>query len=369
MATDEAPKSVMDLITQTVNKHADPEPAPAPAPAPDPVSEPDEEILFPMDVSDTSPEETTPPEKSEEQLALEEAMSSDEPSKNGKAWGALKSRNRELEEELAKLKTSVPVDQITKLEQKIAEQEEVISRVRLEESESFKQAHDYQIVGDLSQIARFVEQQLGKTPEEAKAITEQYRRLPMRDRNARLNDDVPEFAGMLNQMFYNVDMKIQRRADALKNAAATRLALQESETHVAQVNSIKSVEANLAKAIEELTTTHQFYKVSKEKSALADNWNRSRDLRIQAVKQTLLNNKPEEITRLVAAGFAVPELQKEMARLQKIATDAKAELAKYKSHKPGVNNNDVETGKETPKFSGQTTVDGVAAFLSSRMPA
>jgi hypothetical protein len=350
--------SVSEIIANAVAGSPAPAPAPAPdpTPAPAPAVEPvqsDDESGIPADLFQEVVEPKTPvePALTPEEAALKKAMESDDPPKEGKAWGALKAKLKEYEKQLEELKSKpaeIPAEKLSEYEKRIAEKDELVAKLSLEHSDKFKREYDQPIIQGLSRAAQMAEVHAGKTKEEAQAVIQRAARMPFADRKRFLNDELPEVAAEISTMLLGVDERVAVRNEALQNAKATQVALQESQSHVQQVQSIRTLEANLDKAITELATAGNiFFKKSGKKDAIGEAWNQAVDLRAQAVKQALLNNKPEEITRLVAAGFAASELQKELARTNEKLAKAREELKGIAAQRPSVNGR--EPGKTDPK--------------------
>ena len=342
-----------NTISKFVNEAMTPAPAPAPSPDPTPVAAPtdDNDSGIPADLLEAKPTQITEtPQPSAEDTALKKALESEAPPKDGKAWGALKAKLREYEKQLmerVEAEAKAPLEQAKLIEEleaerkKNREKDEQLFQVDLIRSDKFKAEYVAPIQQSAQQAQRLLQQHGGMTAEDAAKTIDKAVRLPFADRVRMLDDVAPALQGTLSTILLQVDERIQRRDEAIANARATSAALEESKMHSQKVQSVKALDENLSKAITELATAGNiFYKKSGENTPIGDAWNRDVELRVQTVKQTLLNNNQAEITRLVAEGYAAVELKKSLDRLQAKYDKVRAELKDVAAQRPSVNGRD-----------------------------
>lgn len=329
-------------------------PAPTPAPAEETVVAPvedDAESYIPGDLLEqkSAPTPDTPQPSAEDDV-LKKAIESEAPPKDGKAWGALRAKLREYEKQLmerVEAETKAPLEQAKLIEEleaerkKNREKDEQLFQVDLIRSDKFKAEYVAPIQQSAQQAQRLLQQHGGMTAEDAMKTVDKAIRLPFADRVRMLDDVAPALQGTLSTILLQVDERIQRRDEAIANARATSAALEESKMHSQKVQSVKALDENLSKAVSELATAGNiFYKKSGENTPTGDAWNRDVELRVQTVKQTLLNNNQAEITRLVAEGYAAVELKKSLDRLQAKYDKVRAELKDVAAQRPSINGRD-----------------------------
>jgi len=281
----------------------------------------------------------SPAELSPEELALKEAMESDEPPKEGKAWGALKAKLKEYEKKFETLE-SEPSKLMEQLEQERTKREEVESRfeqVSLVDSPKFKQEYDQKIQQALMQAARLLTQHAAKEPADAQKMIDAAIRMPFADRNRFLMDEVPELHGVLSTILLTADEKIQVRSEAIKDWKATRASLDETELRTSQVRSSQAINDALATVVPNLAAEgNPFYKKTQGSSPETISRNQAVDLRVNAVKQVLLKNDTAEIAQYVADGFVGRETREALLAYRDELKKVRAELKEVTAQRPGL---------------------------------
>jgi len=284
------------------------------------------------------------PAETDDERALRLAQESDEPPKEGKVWGALKAKLKEYETELATLKSQprqMPEETLTEYENRLKEKDALISQLSLEHSEQFQMEYDAPIRQQLGRAAKILEQHAGLAPEAANALVGKAIRMPFADRNRFLAEEASELQGVLSTILLDVDERVQTRAEALQNAAATKEALKESELRTTKVSTVRAIDEHLNQAVADLVDEGNiFFSRSQEDSPRGKAWNQAVETRVQAVRQTLLKNALPEITKYVADGFAARELREELVRVNELLKQSRAENRAIQAKRPGVRGRD-----------------------------
>lgn len=362
--------SVLEVVAQAMSQEQE---APAPVTEETPVTEQTDSSL-PEDLLNDLAPAPAPAEKKpdDDALEVEKLIESDEPPKEKKAWAktkhelkTYKDKVKELEEKLGGQK--LPEETIKQYEDRLAEMDQKISQLSLVESEAFKREYDSPIHQNLGRAVQLMEQHGGKSREDAQAIIQRASRMPFADRNRFLMDEAPELAGVVNTILLTVDEKVQVRSEAIKQAQATKAALQESEKRTSQVQNIRSLEQHLGKAVEDARTAgNPFFRRSNGTTPDAQLHNQAIDLNVEAVKQIMLKGDQAEIARLVTDGYTTRRILDQYAKALAENRALKAQLNDTAAVRPTIRGGaePQPAVKEVPKGLG---VEGmIGAILQQR---
>ena len=316
---------------------------------------------------------------------IEHALSSDEPpsaDKASKTWKYLKDKNKELDEKLRKTaseleelrkrqESAADAERLAELEKRLAEKDEILAKKDLEASDYFREKHDTPIMEKYTRAVRMAMQtgEFGSDAEAARkgaeAVVRKALEMPVRDRQRYLMDELPELQGPLGTLMFEIDERRATRAEELKNWKAASAAARETQTRMAQSQTVKQVEDNLGKSFDALVSEGNFYfEKSKGDSPKSKAWNDAVEERKLAVKHLLLTNKHDEVTKYVADGFTARLLRAELAQALKETKRLKAQLKDSEVVRPSVSSRPSPAPNVSPRVQNASVRDLVEELAS-----